>query len=76
MHVRTKDLNSEKNPERVVKSIVNLVKGMVDDEGGRLPSPIRRRHQNDHLRHQTCHIRHQIISGGHPGIVRLHHNTE
>ena len=29
MHIGTNDLNSQNNPERVAKSIVDLAKGMV-----------------------------------------------
>ena len=32
MHVGTNELNSENNPERVVKSIVNLAKGMITEK--------------------------------------------
>ena len=32
MHVRTSDLNSENNPERVAKSIVDLAKGMISEK--------------------------------------------
>ena len=32
MHVGTNDFNSENNPERVVKSIVDLAKGVVSEK--------------------------------------------
>ena len=32
MHVRSNDLNSENNPERVAKSIVGLAKGMISEK--------------------------------------------
>ena len=32
MHVGTNDFNSKNNPERVVKSIVDLAKGVVSEK--------------------------------------------